>query len=259
MLNVNPTDNNPPVSGRFQCVTSPCSISVNSSGILLSSVGYEFRPVIPNGITGPDSDYLSWGFWLYVPDTVPGPDVTGAAANVAAFATGNAVFNVQDDLTGTATYNGVANGMYSAGGMVEYFEADASLSADFGGRSADDSTPNTAAKDGLLFGAVTGSITNIKAGGMDVDGSITLGRAPVLSSDGTLPATSFTGNTEGALGGRSLSGSWTGRFHGPNRAVGVGIRTEFPTTAAGTFGAATPSRTGPAIRILGSFGTWKAD
>ncbi|MDE0330372.1 MAG: hypothetical protein OXL41_00735 [Nitrospinae bacterium] len=83
----------------------------------------------------------------------------------------------------------------------------------------------------------------------------------MLSADGTAAATRFAGNTQGTLGGRAMSGSWTGQFYGPNRAPAgsVAVRTEFPTTASGTFGAATAAGTGPGIGILGSFGTWKAD
>ena len=269
VLNSNPTDNNPAVSGRFQCVAAPCSISVNSSGVLLSSVGYEFRPAIPGSVSRQDSDFLAWGVWVSVPNALPTTDdltTTDARednpATAAAFASGSNPFEVPAALTGTATYNGVASGLYSAAGMIEYFEADASLTADFGGRSGVDSNPRDTVTDTRLFGAVTGSITNIKAGGMDVEGSLTLGRAPVVSSDTTgtpaaTPATTFSGSTGGTLGGRAMSGRWAGQFYGPNRAVGVGIRTEFPTTAAGTFGATTA--VSPGIRILGSFGTRKVD
>ncbi len=265
--NQNPTDNNPPVPGRFFCGTNvACSISVDASGVLRGITGYVFQPAQAGTTMRGDSDYLTWGVWVSIPNAVQATSATGLTnpATVAAFASGRDPFQVPADLTGTATYNGVASGLYSAGGMIEYFDADASLSVDFGGRTANDSNPrDDTANDTLLLGAVTGSISNIKAGGMDVEGSISLGRAPLIAGDGTptagSPANIFTGSTEGNLGGRALRGSWTGRFYGPNRAQGVAIRTEFPTTAAGTFGAATPSRTGPAMSILGAFGTWKAD
>ena len=268
MYNTNPTDNNPVASGRFLCpgtVTTGCSISVDASGVLRSITGYQWQAVVPGTTTRGDSDYMAWGFWLLVPDAVPVAG-TPSAATVAAFATGNAVFSVPAALTGTATYNGVANGLYSAGGMVEYFKADASLTANFGGRTAIDSTPLTVGSDSFLLGAVSGAVTNIKAGGMDVDGSLTLGRAPLIAGNPTAlggnptiggAASAFTGSTEGALGSRALTGVWTGRFYGPQRAAGVAVRNEFPTTAAGTFGATTG--VGPAVSILGSFGTWKSE
>ena len=270
--NANPSDNAPPRSGRFFCASgTPCSISVDAaSGVVTAIQGYVFQPAIPSTVTRGDSDYLAWGVWLHVPNASPGREDDGDPTNwatVAAFATGNSVFDVKAALTGTATYNGVANGLYTAAGMVEYFDADASLTADFGTKGTNDSTPATDGSDMGLFGAVTGTISNIKAGGMDVDGSLTLGRAPLIAGDDpeTLeksvtdsdPATSFTGSTAGTLGGSAMSGSWAGRFYGKNNAPdgSVAVRTEFPTTAAGTFGATSVL---PGVSILGAFGAWKA-
>ena len=262
-LNVDPTDNNPPVTGRFHCAATPCSISVDSAGVLVAVQGYEFRPAVAGDLTAQDSDYLSWGVWLFVPNALQETSSTGLTnpAQVGSFANGSDLFQVNAALTGSATYKGDASGLYAAGGMVEYFDADVSLTADFGGRSGNDSNPRDDTADANLFGAVTGSVTNIKAGGMDVEGSITLGRAPVLSTDGSAAATSFDGRAAGVLGSKSLSGSWGGRFYGPNRAPdgSVAVRTEFPTTAAGTFSAATTSGISGGVSIIGAFGAWKAE
>ena len=121
-----------------------CSISVDASGVVKAIQGYVFQPAVPGSVTRGDSDYLAWGVWLHVPNAVAWEGgqwiVTNTAATVAAFASGNSPCSMSKAaLTGTATYNGVANGLYSAGGMVEYFDADASLTADFGGRTANDS------------------------------------------------------------------------------------------------------------------------
>lgn len=275
-FNPNPTDNTPPYGGRFFCPSgTPCSISVDSSGVLKAITGYTFQRSIPGTVMRGDSDYLAWGVWLHVPNEGPGVGADGPAApaTAAAFAGGNALFEVDYRLTGTATYNGVANGLYSAAGMVEYFDADASLTADFGGRTlTNDSTPATVDNDMGLLGAVTGTISNIKAGGMDVDGSLTLGRAPLIAGDDPAtieasventitpadPATSFTGSTAGILGGNAMSGSWGGQFYGKPKAPAgsVAVRTEYPTTAAGTFGATSIL---PGVSILGAFGAWKAE
>ena len=221
---------------------------------------------------------MAWGVWLSVPNDgaygTDDPD-TGeidetAPATAAAFASGNAVFGVKAALTGTATFVGSATGLYSAAGMVEYFDADATLEADFGSKSANDSTPASfpAENDGLLHGAVTGTISNIKAGGMDVDGSLTLGRAPLIGAGADAnaepptvnSASGFSGSTEGTLGGRAMSGNWGGQFYGKNKApVGsVATRTEFPTGAAGTFGATT-SVGPPGASILGAFGAHRQE
>ena len=261
--NVSATDNIPTQNGRFFCAdpgTSPgCSISVDADGKITSVQGYGWQPQTSGTTPATDADYLAWGVWLTVPDAA---DTTGSPnpAVAGAFASGNDVFTVNEALKGTATYNGVASGVYSAGGMVEYFDADVTLNANFGGTEGADSDADTAGNDGLLLGAVTGTVSGIKAGGMDIDGSLTLKRAPVLTGTDNDPSTlGFIGDTSGTLASRVVSGEWGGQFYGPNKASGRGIETEYPTTAAGTFGAAAPGVGSDMIRILGSFGTWKAD
>ena len=264
-VNINPTDNVPPVMGRFQCAAdASCSISLDASGRIVESTGYTFHK--STEVTTQDSDYLAWGFWL----TVPGADTTDGefpegATTAGVFASGSNVFVVNAALKGKATYNGVATGLYSAAGMVEAFDADVMLEANFGGKGGADSSPTTAAdNDGLLMGAVTGTVSNINAGGMAVDGSLMLLRATALSGTAATPSTDsgepstagFVGVTDGILGGMTYRGDWRGQFYGPNKATtDMAIETEFPTTAAGTFGAAAEN----GASILGAFGSWKAE
>ena len=263
--NANTTDNVPALQGRFTCPTSAngqCAISLNDRGGIVSVEGYQFQPEKDETTTMADSDYLAWGVWLTVPNAVP-VDGTPNAASAGAFASGNNVFVVYPQLKGKATYNGVANGLYSAGGYVEQFDADVMLEADFGAIVGADSTPatgNADENDGLRLGAVTGTVSNINAGGMAVDGSLMLGRAFVDADTGTaLTTNGFKGDTSGTLVGRAMSGKWGGQFYGPNEAIGTGIQTEYPTTAAGTFGASSGGTGADQIRILGAFGTWKAE
>ncbi len=263
-VNLNPTDNEPPVMGQFRCAAgTSCSISVDASGKIVGGTGYTFHE--SSGVANQDADYLAWGVWLTVPGAVT---VTGAfpagTTTTGVFASGRDVFSVNAALKGKATYNGVANGLYSAAGMVEAFDADVMLEANFGGIVGADNSPATPTdNDGLLLGAVTGTVSNIKAGGMDVDGSLSLLRAPVLSGTAATasttandPSTSgFKGSTDGILGGMTYRGNWGGQFYGPNKATGDAVQNEFPTTAAGTFGAAAEN----GASILGSFGSWKAE
>ena len=127
--------------------------------------------------------------------------------------------------------------------MVSYFDADVSLMANFGGTTgADLDTDTLDTNDGELLGVVTGTVSNIKAGGMDVDGMLTLKKANITGPSGTPNGDSddgFTGATEGTLGGAVLKGMWGGQFYGPNKAAAdsMAARTEYPTGAAGTFGA----------------------
>ncbi len=258
--NVSATDNIPTQMGQFNCPEAAsatgCSISVDEDGAIVSVQGYVWRPQTSGTTPATDADYLAWGVWLTVPDGTDDSDVALAGA----FASGNDVFTVDADLKGTATYNGVASGLYSAAGMVEYFDADVTLNANFGGTVGADSDPDTDGNDGVLIGAVTGTVSNIKAGGMDIDGMLTLKRAPVIAGaqDGD-STTGFGGDTSGSLAGRAVSGEWGGQFYGPNDASGKGVETEYPTTAAGTFGAAAPGVGSDMVRILGAFGTWKAE
>ena len=265
--NVSATDNVPTQTGRFYCAdpgTSPgCSISVDADGKITSVQGYQWQRQTSGTSPTNDADYLAWGVWLMVPDAAP--SATDATTNAAAgaFASGSDVFQVRAELTGTATYNGVASGVYSAAGMVEYFDADVSLNANFGGTLGADLDATTAdVNDGELLGAVTGSVSNIKAGGMDVEGSLTLKRAPVAGPSGTAngdSTTGFEGAAEGTVGGALLMGRWGGQFYGPNKATAdtKAAQTEYPTTAAGTFAVTGGGHT--PMSLLGSFGTWKAE
>ena len=243
-LNSNPGDNRPPVAGQFQCNTTgtPCSISVDASGKIVANTGYTFHE--STGITDPDDDYLAWGFWVTGSTlnslAATTPANTAPATQAGAFAYGSQVFTVTAAHKGTATYNGVASGVYSAAGMVEYFDADASLMANFGG--------GVIGADNLL-GAVTGSISNIRAGGMDVEGSLTLGRATIADATGS-SAAGFGDDVSGTLAGRAMDGTWQGQFYGSG---------DHPTTAAGTFAAEAPGHSNDPVRILGAFGTWRAE
>ncbi|MDE0005056.1 MAG: hypothetical protein OXQ29_20395 [Rhodospirillaceae bacterium] len=259
--NANSLDNNPPVSGKFVCPSGvECSISVDADGVIQAIQGYEFHAKAA-GLTKTDGDYMAWGVWLTIPD-----DAATAAAT-GAFGSGNMVFNVKPQLKGTATYNGDASGLYAAGGMVDYFDADVSLTANFGGAGSEgaDSTPGSEAaatdNDGLLIGAVTGSVTNIRAGGVAIDGSLTLKRAPVTRAGNTDASsnTGFNGDIDGTLAGRAMDGGWGGQFYGPSSASGKAAETQYPTTAAGTFSAHAPGHSQDPVRILGAFGAWKAD
>ena len=256
--NVSATDNIPVEAGRFNCATgTACSISVDEDGEIVALQGYTFQPQISGMTSVPDADYMAWGVWLTVPDGTADTDLAAAGA----FASGNDVFQVRAELTGTATYNGDASGLYSAGGMVEYFDADVSLTANFGGTvGADNDRDTLDTNDGLLIGAVTGTVSGIRAGGMAIDGSLELKRAPVVAGAANGDSTGgFEGAAEGTLGAHLLKGRWGGQFYGPNKATAdsMAARTEYPTTAAGTF-AATGGGNTP-VSILGSFGSWKAE
>ena len=98
----------------------------------MSIQGYEFRPT--SGMTTmPDADYLAWGVWLTVPDAVPVMATMPTWPLQARSRAATTRSRCRAALKGKATYNGVASGLYSAGGMVENFDADVMLEANFGG------------------------------------------------------------------------------------------------------------------------------
>ena len=244
LLNVNPTDNQVSVTAQIFCpdsATGGCAISVNEDGEIVENDEYQYRTATSTMETD-DEDYLAWGFWVTgsTLDSLTGttPANTAPAAQAGAFAYGSDTFTVVAGNKGKATYNGVANGLYSAGGMVEYFDADATLEANFGGAT------NTAP-----LAVISGSISNIKAAGQAVDGSLTLEKTNIEAA-GTIGTATTPGTTDGVLGGNGFRGQWGGQLYGPDGA------TKHPTTVAGTFSAATQD---DKMSILGAFGAWKAE
>ena len=268
--NSNIEDNQPPVSGLFFCpATTACAISVNDDGELVEIEGYEFRRATGRMMTVRDADYLAWGVWLSVPNAEPADanndGVEDNPALAGAFASGNNPFEVRAELKGKATYNGVASGLYSAAGMVENFDADVMLEANFGGTEGGDSSGDTDTATNNMFrlGVVTGTVSNINAGGISVAGSLMLGRAYIDTDTANGDSTGgFTSDkVSGTLAGRAMVGNWGGQFYGPNAATAdsMAAQTEYPTTAAGTFAASAPGNVNDPVRILGAFGSWKAE
>ncbi len=242
--NAVPTDNNAPRSGEIYCpsaVTAGCAISVDEDGKVTTVSGYKISHAKTTE-DDVDGDYLAWGMWVQasIRDSIPDPAPTNLDAQAGAFAYGSQVFAVVPALSGTATYNGVANGLYSAGGMVQYFDADATLEADFGGATN-------------VGGKISGSISNIRAAGQAVDGTLGLMRGDI-AAEGT-----FSGMTDGVLGGNGFRGTYGGQVYGPAARTGASasvVAATFPTTAAGTFGASTQDGK---MSLIGAFGSWKAE
>ena len=177
----------------------------------------------------PDSDYLAFGVWL----------TDGDPPGVAAFAGGGAPTDSSTydaALTGSATYTGKAAGLYTAGGSVDYFEGDASLTASFGMK------PETG--DDTANGTITGSIKGIHAGGVATGDTISLREADITD------AGDFSGNARMGAGvirdddtvAYPYNGAWSGNFYGPatddaaTEDVVEGPANTAPAAVAGTFG-----------------------
>lgn len=258
------------IPGTFHCIgaragTNTCHIT-NETGIV--NVRGDFRFIPNNNERVWNPDWLAIGVWHVVPDSQIHGDYEAGA-----FADGNDPF-VASNLaraTGTATYTGLAHGLYTekmttaAAVHRGRFTANASLTARFG--------------DATSLGTISGRVSDFQATGSadagrnggdwivnleqigiglqgSVVGSTTQGcRSTRDCVSGGLPApggsNSFTADTSGHSRGNALEGRWGGRFYG-NRVNDEGQ----PGYVAGTFGAR--SKGGPAVdgydlNLIGGF------
>ncbi len=221
--------------GYFRCLSQSCGHSTSTvSGrtrMMLSGV-WIFVSSTTTTVTEPDDDYLALGIWLVVPDNA----ASAADYVFGAFADGNDPF-LQSNLAavaGTATYDGDASGVYSekSAGTTEIgnFEGDIRLMADFG--------------DANGLGTISGSVTNIEAGGDTLSGMLHLGSADIGAQNSGF----FRGQASGTVEQRGYTGQWGGQFFGNGEPDGR------PGSVAGTFGGYS---TDDAVNFVGVFDAHK--
>ncbi len=214
-------------SGYFRCLSDLCGRGT-SNGRLSSLTGnWIFVPATIVRTT-PDTDYLAGGIWLYIPnDAESASDVT-----VGAFADGSDPFTQANiaGLTGTATYDGVATGVYTDVSEIRYVDALATLTANFGNSSA--------------LGTINGRIHTVTEDGNAVTGDpvLTLGTANIGSAGSGF----FTGATSMTFDGSAFTGRWGGQFYSNGDSA-----TDHPGSVAGTFGAGAAD---DSASLLGAFG-----
>ena len=220
-----------------------CNLRV-VNGEVLGISGYTFSTAgnvtVPGVEPVEDDTWIGFGMWLV--ETVVADDTNTYA--FGAFADGGAAVGDSGEpsavasVTGDATYSGKAAGVHSTATAVDFFHADATLTAKFG--------------NGTEIGTITGSIHSIVAGGDPVTGSIEL----VVSdpgaadpADNIVDAGTFSGRARmGNTGVQDSSGediyrytgTWGGAFynHMENDAdtADVDESTLAPASIAGTFG-----------------------
>lgn len=194
-----------------------------------------------------DTDYLTIGYWVIVSKAdQASPPMIGSEespVSLGVAATGRDLFfggNVPG-LTGTANYEGPATGIVmnkanaNTTPELDYFNARATLTADFG--------------DATALGTVSGEITDgITKGGRTLP-ELTLESASIaLNSTGR--AVNFSRPTSGVTDqGVLLRGVWGGRLFSNGTSA-----TEHPGSMAGTFGANSADEL---ISILGAFAAHK--
>ena len=180
------------------------------------------RTDTPNSVGSP-TDYLAYGFWLLGPNAF----ATGNDPLFGAFVDSNAgiVFPSSnlEALSGEATYEGTAEGLYyestldvSAG--FQEFQARVSLEVNF--------------NDDDDLGSITGTIDRFSSFSNNAyanrwpDLAVDLEEADLVGRGGGL----FTGSTDGP---DDLEGQWGGKFYDD---TDPGDRQDYPGTVAGTFG-----------------------
>ncbi len=200
-----------------------------------------------------DEYYLTLGAWLVLPKDRNAPNWQ---YNLGVFAQGHAATALTNTnlqaLSGTATYEGPATGLYSKAAYrgsllsrklrsakVGSFTATATINANFGGA-------------GNFTGAqFAGSVTNFRENGEPL-GEWTVDLNAGLSSTNepaSEPMTDdlFYGGTGGSADGQSLSGQWGVQFF-RNRSGGDA------DYAVGTFTASTAGSNNDALHIVGAYG-----
>ena len=234
------------VAGVFECMNAAantnCDVESDEDGDLTFPLGTDpadvvvvFRPTDAQAMvmSRPDTDYLTFGFWL----SKPKDGMMDHAFNT--FQQGADEFTDANvaGLTLKARYEGNAAGKYVvrtqvAPTKIGIFTADAELEADFDA--------------GGGVGAITGAITNFMDGYKMLDGwSLTLTSVPLAATSNDIAG----GMTDGMIGSVGVDGAWTGSFYGNGR------QDDHPGSVAGEFDAFSAETEAESLVALeGAFG-----
>lgn len=231
------------VKGVFRCVDGQttgtagagiCRINQHTDGEFGVSEG-DSVVFVPYMYTE-DTDWLSAGVWLTIPDDEEDGDYA-----IGAFVFGNDPYkpagaSAAQSITGTATYAGQAFGRYAEvdGDNTETgrFTADAMLMADFGTDSE--------------LGTIYGNLSDFIANGQREAWAVNFESANIMMGmdDQDPPqvvpnsALRFDAGASGHARGHGLTGYWNGQFYGSPEAGATGDALQ-PGSAAGTFGLTT--------------------
>ena len=209
-------------AGTYRCVASGgCTVSTDAMGDFSAlNVGeWEFTPNAGVTVKLPDQDYLTYGVWIGT-TTKDGAIVSYDTVQTYAMSSLDVSTNLSS-VTGTATYEGRAAGVYSH----ETTKADGTLDmASAGGFAAD--VALTAYFDAVIpYGADTiqGTVSNFV-----LEGGIANEWEVGLAADSIATDAGFTGTASGGVTGEP--GSLSGRFHGAGDAD-----TDAPPVLVGEF------------------------
>ena len=247
-------------AGFFYCpIFEDCYLSIDrrSGGYYAVSTGLTFtpdggteQPVLPTlAGTAPAADYLAFGHWLYVPDDAAEPDDVPPTLgyDFGVFASGGDPFATANlrGLTGTATYEGDAGGMYYVGGLssspdVGSFTAEVELTANFGsnvetgtigGQVSNFEFESDVASSLPTTVALASYVYDYLPEGFGVEqGTSNIFDTPWRDEVAPYPGGWVGGRTQASVDGQNWYGSWSGAFYGNGTAT-----TDHPTSVAGEF------------------------
>lgn len=247
------------LTGTLTCPSgTTCSVDATTAAdgtVTINAVtGYLFtgsraaREAVTAAVATENNNYLAFGLWLEESDD-------GATDTFGAFAVGGTGYDVGpvDAVTGTAMYSGKAAGAHhKTGEGVNWFDGDASLTANFGGATE--------------AGSISGMINNIRvAGGDPMSAPIYLGQATLTGGTATFNGAAFMGApTAPGASTHEFDGTWSGSFFGAtaNDAATTDVDESItaPLAAAGTFGVTKSMGTGDDMVVesyVGAFGAHK--
>ena len=245
------------VAGTFSCANAEgCTFIDNqyrgpyyatTSGITFTPAGGSPQSVIPwEPAAVPAADYLAFGHWLYVPE-----DETDADAyDFGVFASGGDAFSVAGlmALTGTATYNGDAAGLYYADGLssspdIGTFTADVELMVDFKS-SSEYGTVEGEVNSFVFDGNANSSFASLYPAVLELS-TYTYNDYGVPDQSQNIFDRSWPTNSNPERGGwihgitlgeasrgEPFEGAWFGKFFGNDDPS-----SDLPTSIGGTFGA----------------------
>ena len=235
------------VSVTLTCVSAAGSCRVKYEGTKVTSITGTVEVSHAGGTEisaaadpAENSAYLAFGVWLRE-DSASTTDtdetafgaIAGGGSPTTSDTYGGAV------VTGKATYRGAAAGVYTQGKAVDYFQGDATLTADFGTKPA--------SGDDTALGTITGTIGNIMAGGMATGDVINLNTDATpdngnISSLGAISGNARMGaaTVKGDVVTYPYNGTWSAQFYNgtadDSATTGVNESHAAPGSVAGTFG-----------------------
>ncbi len=225
--------------GTYECTTT-CTVTIDKDGKLAGDTPFTsgasdltFVPASGAMVPQPDTDYLTFGYWVRTSTPMTGD----ATTMIAPFAAGKDLYEsteltayegtIASNTTVSATYTGPATGMFvhktdvdgDGKGLVPtssgQFTAEANLTANFS-NSYDDPNLGSAFQD-----AIHGKVSNFvnSSTGQSIEGwELTLNPAKFDGSNANFSVTDRGGFTFGSMtsGGKDTpAGGWRGSFFGP--------------------------------------------